>query len=162
MYSTVPCLSVRYFWENSRILERWVFSSRVKMESKCCACDTQVGSFARAASGEFGEGGSPARNRAASSAVAVSELLARTAPNTTVKAIRIVAIILVALTDTFLLSERLSTPMADKGSSTAELWRHMFPGSLCILLYSNPNAREREALEAANPSARSHKSRESC
>ena len=65
------------------------------------ACETQAGSLVRAASGEFGEGGSPARNRAASSAVAVSEQLARAAPNATVKVIRIVAIIRVAVTDTF-------------------------------------------------------------
>ena len=55
----------------------------------------------RAASDEFGEGGSPARNRAVSSAVAVSERLARAAPNTTIKVIRMVAIILIAATDTF-------------------------------------------------------------
>jgi len=62
----------------------------------------------RAESEEFGEGRSPARNRAVSSAVAVSERLARAAPHTTVKVIRMVAIILIAATDT-LLSERLST-----------------------------------------------------
>jgi hypothetical protein len=62
----------------------------------------------RAASEEFGEGCSPARNRAVSSAVAVSERLAREAPNTTVKAIRMVAIILIAATDTF--AQRTSDP----------------------------------------------------
>ena len=72
----------------------------------------------RAASGEFGEGCSPARNRAVSSAVAVAEQLARTAPNTTVKVIRMVAIVRVAATElqTLLLSERLSTPTATNGS----------------------------------------------
>jgi hypothetical protein len=55
----------------------------------------------RAASGEFGEGRSPARNRAVSSAVAVSERLALAAPDTNAKVIRMVAIILIAATDTF-------------------------------------------------------------
>jgi hypothetical protein len=55
----------------------------------------------RAASDEFGEGCSPARNRAVSSAVAVSERLARAAANITVKVIRMVATILIAATDTF-------------------------------------------------------------
>jgi hypothetical protein len=132
------------------------------MEPKCCACDTQAGSLVRAASGEFGEGGSPARNRAASSAVAVSELLARSAPNATVKAIRIAAIILVAFTDTFC-----------SGSAYPPQWLvkvrlRQNCGGICFLdRYASrhmaiPNAREREALEAANLRARSHKSRESC
>jgi hypothetical protein len=73
------------------------------MESKLRACEIQVGSLVRAASDEFGEGCSPARNRAVSSAVAVSERLARPAPNTTVKVIRMVAIVLITATDTFAL-----------------------------------------------------------
>jgi len=61
----------------------------------------------KATSGEFGEVRSPARNRAVSSAVAGPAQLARAAPNTTVKVIRMVAIIRVGATDT---RERLSTP----------------------------------------------------
>jgi hypothetical protein len=59
------------------------------------------GSLVRAESEEFGEGRSPARNRAVSSAVAVSERPARAAPNTTMKVIRMVAMIRIAATDTF-------------------------------------------------------------
>src|SRR5690242_5548269 len=100
MYSIVSCLVVRYFSENARILER-SFSSRAKMESKLRACEIHAASLVRAASGEFGEGGSPAKNRAVSSAVAVSAQLARAAANTTVKVIRMVAITRVAAADTF-------------------------------------------------------------
>src|SRR5262245_8486464 len=71
------------------------------MAAKLRACEIHAGSLVRAASGEFGEGRSPAKNRAVSSAVAVSEQLARAAANTTVKVIRAIAIILVAATDTF-------------------------------------------------------------
>ena len=101
MYSTVSCLVVRYFSENSRIFDKWVFCSRAKMASKLRACEIHTGSLVRAASGEFGEGRSPAKNRAVSSGVAVSKQLARAAANTTVKVIRAVAIIRVAATDTF-------------------------------------------------------------
>ena len=54
----------------------------------------------RAVSGEFGEGRSPAKNRAVSSAVTVSEQVARAAPNTTERVIRVVATIRIAATDT--------------------------------------------------------------
>ena len=69
------------------------------MASKLRACEIHAGSLARAVSGEFGEGRSPARNRAVSSAVAVSAQLARAAANTTVNVIKAVAIILIAATD---------------------------------------------------------------
>jgi hypothetical protein len=81
--------------------DKWVFCSRAKMPSKLRACEIHTGSLVRAASGEFGEGRSPAKNRAVSSGIAVSEQLARAAANTTVKVIRAVAIIRVAATDTF-------------------------------------------------------------
>ena len=66
----VSCLVVRYFSENSRIFDKWVFCSRAKMASKLRACEIHTGSLVRAVSGEFGEGRSPAKNRAVSSGVA--------------------------------------------------------------------------------------------
>ena len=65
--------------------------------------------LARGASGDSGGGCSPAKNRAVSSAVAVSEWLARAALSTAAKVIRMVATILVAATDT-LFGERLFPP----------------------------------------------------
>jgi hypothetical protein len=47
------------------------------MESKKRACDIQAGFLVSAASEEFDDGGSPAKNRAVSSAVAASELRGR-------------------------------------------------------------------------------------
>ena len=108
--------SGQIFLENSRIFDKWVFCSRAKMASKLRACEIHTGSLVRAASGEFGEGRSPAKNRAVSSGVAVSKQLARAAANTTVKVIRAVAIIRVAATDTFA-RQRQSSPTASKGSS---------------------------------------------
>ena len=71
----------------------------------------------RVVSGELGEGRSPARNRAVSSAVAVSEQLARAAANTTVKVIRMFAIIRVAATDTVAQRAPVRSIGATSGSS---------------------------------------------
>jgi hypothetical protein len=67
-------LSVRYFSENSRILENCALSSRAKAEFKLRACHSQTGSLVNGASGDFKDTGNPAKNRAVSSAVVGSEL----------------------------------------------------------------------------------------
>jgi len=95
-------------------------------------------SLVRAVSGEFCEGCSPARNRAVSSAVAVSAQLARAAAKTTVKVIRMVAIILIAATDT-LLSGYLST----RGLVAAGLGRIV---DVDVSWIARHNANEREPL----------------
>src|SRR5215510_11410114 len=87
------------------------------MASKLRACEIHAASLVRAASGEFCEGRSPAKNRAVSSAVAVSEQLARAAAKTTVKVIRMVAIIRVAATDTVALRTPIHSIEATSGSS---------------------------------------------
>src|ERR1700690_4018466 len=79
MYSMVSCCCGRYSLEKAGTFDSGLASSRAKIESKKRACWAQPGSLAKAANGEPGAGGRPARNRAVSSAVAVSALRAGTA-----------------------------------------------------------------------------------
>ena len=117
----VSCLSVRYFFENSRTLESWTLSSRAKMESKLRACDSQAGSLVNAASGEFEDGRNPAKNRAVSSAVAASELRAGAALSVSINVTRIAAINL-------------------------GIDRHMFQAIFCVAIYQSPVRNCRWAL----------------
>jgi hypothetical protein len=97
----------------------------------------------RAASGEFGEGRSPAKNRAVSSAVAASAQLARAAPNTTVKVIRMVAIIRVAATDT-VCSASAYPPRQLLTARLGRIVKVYVPGWLGIPVMPSP--REHESL----------------
>src|SRR5580704_1102728 len=76
MYSMVSLCCGRRSLAKARTFERVLASSRLKIESKKRACCAQPGSLARAAKGEPGAGGRPARKRAVSSGVAVSALRA--------------------------------------------------------------------------------------
>src|SRR5580700_3214422 len=76
MYSMVSCCCGRCSLEKARTFDSVVASSRAKIESKKRACCAQPGSLAKAANGEPGAGGKPARKRAVSSGVAVSALRA--------------------------------------------------------------------------------------
>src|SRR5580693_5122240 len=76
MYSMVSCCCGRFSLAKARTFASVLASSRAKIESKKRACCAQPGSLANAANGEPGAGGKPARNRAVSSAVAVSALRA--------------------------------------------------------------------------------------
>src|SRR5580698_10845531 len=76
MYSMVSLCCGRYSLEKARTFASVLASSRLKIESKKCACCAQPESLAIAANGEPGAGGRPARKRAVSSGVAVSALRA--------------------------------------------------------------------------------------
>src|SRR5271156_3318078 len=73
-YSKVSCLSGKCSLENARTLESVLLSTRAKIELKWRAWSCQSESWVRMARGELGAGGSPARNRAVSLAVADSAL----------------------------------------------------------------------------------------
>src|SRR5580700_7950772 len=76
MYSMASLCAARCSLAKARTFESVLASSRLKIESKKCACCVQPGSLASAANGEFCAGGRPARKRAVSSGVAVSALFA--------------------------------------------------------------------------------------
>src|SRR5580700_10071277 len=76
MYSMASLCAGRCSLAKARTFESVLASSRLKIESKKCACCAQPGSLASAANGEFCAGGRPARKRAVSSGVAVSALRA--------------------------------------------------------------------------------------
>src|SRR5467141_1280966 len=99
MYSIVSCFSVKYSLEKARTFESLALSSRAKIVSKWRACCCQVGSLVSGARGELADGGSPARNRAVSSAVAVSALLAGAVLTANMTAIAAAAIILGMIAD---------------------------------------------------------------
>ena len=69
MYSMVSCLSAKCSRENARTFESVVLSSRANIASRLRACCCHAGSLVSGSSGEPGEGGNPARNRAVSSAM---------------------------------------------------------------------------------------------
>src|ERR1700677_2005742 len=95
----VSCFSVSRCWENARILESLVLSSRPNNASKRWACCCQSGSEVSADSGDVGAGGMPARNRAVSFAVADSTLYAGAALRLNATAIKAAAIILDIIVD---------------------------------------------------------------
>src|SRR6202140_3524751 len=76
MYSMGSWCCGRFSLAKARTFASVLASSRAKIESKRRACCAQPGSLAKAANGEPGAGGRPARKRAVSSAVAVSALRA--------------------------------------------------------------------------------------
>src|ERR1700722_10402877 len=82
MYSMVSWCCGRFSLEKARTFDSVLASSRAKIESKKRACCAQLGSLAKAANGEPGAGGRPARKRAVSSGVAVSALRAGAAMKT--------------------------------------------------------------------------------
>src|ERR1700689_4731964 len=74
MYSMASLCAARCSLAKARTFESVLASSRLKIESKKCACCAQPGSLASGANGEFGAGGRPEGTRAVESGVAVSAL----------------------------------------------------------------------------------------